>query len=266
MKITRDSELEKTLYTTIQDNWNKKEREGIHLSDLLTPRRAYFQKLFPKPALPDEILYWLSGSAIESGLGRALGVGHAEPKQFEGVYYTPDFILDSITELKSRRRFLAAEGNEETEYEHYLNQLKGYLAFSKQNKGNLIIISLAEKIDNWKTKPVLAGYRVEYTDDELAGIRYELLRTKEQLEIALENKDFSKLSLCPRWMCYKIIKNQTEPPKCLDCARIFKTDWGLSKHKESQRNHKVQLTQYEKVMTPTCKWFGSCCPLKKEEE
>ena len=222
--------------------------------------------MFPKPALPDEILYWLSGSAIETGLGRALGVSHGETAEFEGVLYSPDFFLDHLTELKSRRRYLAEEGKEETEYEHYLNQLKGYLAFTKKNVGNLVIISLAEKVDNWKTKPVLAGYRVEYTDDELAGIRYELLAVKEKLQIALENKDPKDLPLCPRWMCYKKIKNPITPPKCLTCNREFKTDWGLEKHQSANKYHKVELTKYDEVLTPTCKWYETCQPLTKKEK
>jgi hypothetical protein len=266
MKIIRDRDLEGRLYTTIQDNWNNNERMGIHLSDLLVPRRAYYQKLFPKPATPDEILYWLSGSAIETGLGRALGVSHGATAEYEGVFYSPDFFLEHLTELKSRRRYLAEEGKEEAEYEHYLNQLKGYLAFTKKNVGNLVIISLAEKVDNWKTKPVLAGYRVEYTDEELDGIRYELLAVKEKLQIALENKDPKDLPLCPRWMCYKKIKNQVETPKCITCDREFKTDWGLGKHGEANTTHKLQPTKYDEVITPTCKWFAECGCLTNKEK
>jgi hypothetical protein len=271
MKISRSVELEDILHNKIKDNWDHTEREGIHLSDLLTPRKSFWRKTNPKPLEIEDILYFISGLGIEEKLTSLLGERHVRTRNKNSIFYSPDLSLNFgpdygvlLCEVKSRRKNIPEIGQEEKEFDYYLQQLGGYLALDHKNHGALIVLSLAERVDETrKTVPVLAVYDVEYNKKELKEIRKNLTEVKELLEEQLKEPRelyFNMLPKCPSWMCGRSIKTMTKPPRCNTCNKDFSTDWGISKHKDSPKtsDHEVTFGEYEYGFDPRCSWYKEC--------
>lgn len=263
MKIFRDTEFENKIIKLIQKNWENTIRKEIHLSDLLASRKAYFSRILPKPPTIEEILYFLSGNAIEKELLLILKKKHGKVKKTNGITYTVDARLPKITEIKSRRRALPKEGDEEREFDYYIQQHSGYCALDGEKSGHLLVVSLAEKVDaSNKTKPMLAAYKVKYSKDDMEVVLDGLVQIKEILELALTGDQMYIESLppCPQWMCGKSIKTMDTKPKCLTCGREFETDYGADRHKNGKKtsDHEIEPATYTYTFEPMCKWYEEC--------
>jgi hypothetical protein len=282
LKIERNEILEKAITEKVQKRWEEtnEERIGIHLSDLISPRKAYFKKTDPKPPDIKEILYFVSGLGIEKELTNLLGERHVRTRERSGIYYSPDLFNDFggdygilLAEVKSRRRNLADPEKIMEDYDYYLQQLSGYLALEHKNKGALIVLSLAEKVDDsHRTEPVLATYLVEYTKPELKQRRKELTKVRDLLDTAIRTKapgDFDDLPKCPSWMCGREIKTMVKPPICKTCKptgevhgvyREFANDWLAKKHKEGKKtsDHDVEWAEFVYTFEPLCKYYTPC--------
>jgi hypothetical protein len=262
MQIDRNKSIEEWAISEIVNNWGKDTREGIHLTDLLTPRKKYWGIVKPLKATIEEISYFTSGSAIEYRILSAMGYKKGETKEWNGIKYSVDSFMGNIpAEIKTRRRLLAEEGKEAEVYEHYLNQLKGYCAIEDKPKGWLIVLSLLEKQeDKNKTAPEWAFYDVMFTPVELEEERGRLLRIKREIEEALQKRDHSDLPLCPIWMCRRILKIMVKKPYCKNCSREFETEWGINKHVQSRsgQGHEIVMPEYEEKIEKICKWYDDC--------
>jgi len=262
VKIVRDASIEQWIHTETCNNWGKGEREGIHLSDLLAPRKAFFQRVDPKHPTFEEICYWMSGNAVEDKFLRSIGYEHGEQREWNGILYTPDMFLGFIAELKSRRGGLAKEGGEAADtYDYYLKQLQGYCAIVDSTQGWLLVLSLVEKQADFTTKPELAAYRVEFTKEELYDTAAELLHLRDKLISAIEYKDYVNVYLtlpeCPSWMCGKKTYEVIEKPFCVDCNKEFASENNIKKHQKS-KGHSVKSGEYKEIYEVRCKWFYSC--------
>lgn len=261
MEIKRNPSIEEWAMLEICNNWGTDTREGIHISDLLAPRKKYWQTIKPMKSTLKEISYWTSGNAVEDKFLRAIGYKKGESKQWEGIWYTPDTFLGNIpAELKSRRRGLAKEGEEAQTYDHYLKQLKGYCAVENKQKGWLIVLSLAEKQDNNKTMPEWRYYDVMFTHEELEEERGRLIQTKTRVECALDMKDHTILPPCPLWMCGKTLKIMEMKPYCKTCSKTFEGSWGAEKHLSSKtgNGHEMIPPAYREEYEKECKYWDQC--------
>jgi hypothetical protein len=267
MKIKRNLSILEWMTNEIQNNLGTETREGIHLSDLLVPRKKFWQIQKPMKATLKEISYWTSGNAVEDKLLKAIGYNKGETKQWEGIFYTADTFLGNIPcEVKSRRRWLAEEGEEERVYEHYLKQLKGYCAIENSTKGWLIVLSLMEKTDETgKTEPKWMPYDVDFTPEELEEERGRLIQTKEALGNALRVLNHKDLPPCPDWMCGKVLEIIEKKSYCTECKKEFERKDAKEKHLNSKsgKGHNVSepviRIEYEKE----CKYFDLCDPFDK---
>ena len=262
MEIKRNASIEQWALEEVQNNWGSETREGIHLSDLLAPRKKFWQTIKPMKPTIEEISYWTSGSAIEAKFLSAIGYEHGETKEWNGILYSPDSFFNFPAEIKSRRRNLAEEGKEPETYEWYLKQLRGYCALANKQKGWLIILSLLEKRDENKTSPEWAYYDVTFTQEEIESERVVLLSTKSFLEKALKENNIKLLIPCPKWMCGTELKNMVKKPFCKTCNKEFETDWGINKHITSKTGagHITTQAEYEINFEKRCKWFDDCKP------
>lgn len=260
MQIKRNPSIEQWLFSEIKLNWGKEAREGIHLSDLLSPRKAYWQRIKPMYPTDLEIMYWLTGQGHENVMSRASGYEHGETKEWNGIFYSPDFFHNFPAELKTRRRNLADEGKEEEVYDYYLKQLKGYCAVENKTHGWLHIWALVEKQEDGTTKPEIGCYEVDFTEEELELERIRLSITKEKLIFALNAKTHTELPLCPAWMCGKESKTMIEKPVCQTCLRTFETEWGSNRHLNAKtgNGHTMKPAEYKIEYIKTCKWYNDC--------
>lgn len=260
MNITRDIEIEQWAEKEVCNNWGKEAREGIHLSDLLTPRKAYWQKVKPMNPTKEEILYWTSGNAIEERFLQAIGYQKAKVKEWEGILYTPDIFFNFPAEAKSRRRAMAKEGEESQVYDYYLKQLLGYCAIENKRQGWLLVFSMLERQDDGTTKPEWGFYRVEFTQEELEVERKRLIWTKKELEFCLDRDHLYGLPFCPTWMCGKESKTMTKKGYCLNCKKEFETESGIVKHPKSKTGlgHKITMPEYKREYIKRCKYYDDC--------
>jgi hypothetical protein len=180
-------------------------RTGVHLSDLLSVRKTYFSKVSPKPITDSEALYFLAGRGHEDVYGRISGLLPALSKVVDGISYRPDFLWFTLpTEFKTRRSNLAKPGEENSVYETYLNQLKGYCCLDESPMGILIVFSLLEgKRGDPRnpTHPEMAVYNVSFETEELVQFRAELNTRKHNLLAAVKAEDPNNLGLCVSWQC-----------------------------------------------------------------
>lgn len=260
MEIKRNQGIEDWSLNEAQNNWGSEAREGIHLSDLLAPRRAYWQKIKPMKPTLKEISYWTSGSAIEDKFLKAIGYEHGEMKEWQGIKYTPDTFFNFPAEIKSRRRALAKEGEEARVYNHYLNQLKGYCAVENKQKSWLIVLSLAEKQDNNKTMPEWRYYDVMFTEEELEEERHRLKNMWTLLCDSIIRKVHGLLPECPKWMCGKTLKIMEQKPYCKTCKKHFETEWGSEKHLSSKtgNGHEMIPPVFREEYEKECKYWDDC--------
>lgn len=262
MHIVRDASIEQWIHTETCNNWGKGERDGIHLSDLLAPRKAYFQKIDPKHPTFHEVCYWMSGNAVEDKFLGAIGYEHGEQREWNGILYTPDMFLSFPAELKSRRRGLAKVGEEVDTYDHYLRQLRGYCAIVDSTQGWLLVLSLVEKQADHTTKPELAAYRIEFTQEELSVERTNLLVLRDKLLWTIQRNGLPDIYLslpeCPSWMCGRKTYEVIEKPACRDCGmKEFASEANIKKHAVLKK-HEIVPGKYKEVYEVSCKWFYQC--------
>lgn len=266
MEIKLDQSIKDFVFGEIQSNLGKETREGIHLSDLLTPRKAFWQKTCPM--LPDskEIIYWLSGRGHEAAFLRIANFEHGESRQWNGIWYTPDILFNFPVEIKTTRRgYLPHEGEEAEKYKHYLKQVKGYCAVMDKPQAWLIVwyLSLLDSEGN-KSQPDFFTYRVEFTKQELEDEKERMLWQRDLLVKVLETGEYEQLEPCEEWMCFKREREMVTKPFCKTCdhgkGKEFKTDWGIEKHVSSKTGmgHEIVKADYIEKRVITCKYYEKC--------
>lgn len=228
MKIARDEEKERWLLDRVKGWLNRHPRSGIHVSDLLYPRKTYWRRVDPKPMTDVEAGYFIAGQghhfiveAIIEGDKKGKGAD-AGTHEWEGIYYSPDSRLQlDPTEFKtSRAKYGPKNDDEETllkEYVLYLKQLFPYMAIEGRTKGNLIILYLNLKNKELnKTVPQFRWYTVELTPEEIEQWRTKLKIAKARLETAIAANDHKALPLCPPFMCIDCLWKKKCDPKNTD--------------------------------------------------
>lgn len=271
MILEREPHMESWLLEQIQASFGTGVRaDGLHASDLQVPRQRYWAEVEPRLGSVVDVQYWLAGLGHEQAFTRVTGLDHGEARQWEGVWYTPDFALNIPADLKTRRRNLAKAGEEAEVYAHYLERLRMYAAMQDRPVARLFVFSLVEKQANAEgsTQPELACYRVEWTEAELEATRDWLRVRRDGLEEALARHDPSTLPLCAAWMCGKRTGEQLTGPYCETCQREFQTVWGAEKHCASSTG-RDRVTGEPHLMRPAvvqwryqarCRWHEVCQP------
>lgn len=280
MKVTHNLDRTAALLTQMRNSFGLNVRDGIHLSDLLNPRRSYWARVLPMPPTDDEVLYWTAGRGHEDALGRIAGLD-STPQQFyaveggEAISYRPDFTWQGLkAEFKTRRANLAQEGEETVVYDSYLDQILGYCSIENERRATLIVFSLLEGRSNdplRPTHPEIRVYDVEFTQQELDNKREELLTRRadferelvahsmEQLAAAAGDRlariERSAQALCKAWMCGKPTKVVDEPEFCRTCNKAITHRPGALRN-----SHDVTPKQAHWEYVARCKYYGFCRP------
>ena len=274
MQITRDEALERVVLDGMAASYGTGGRPEIHLSDLLNPRWAYWQRVKPLPATDAEVQYFMAGRGHEDVFGRLTGFTRGEPRTVMGISYRPDFHSDPVEglprpcEFKTRRRNLAPDERVASDYSIYWEQLKGYVALEHTlcpeiTSGDLIVFSLVEKQQDGKTKPDLRCYTATWEPDEL-GIEAERLASRRAaLDAALiGDATHEHLPLCWPFKCGRTERTMARKPRCVTCSRDFEGEWGAQKHLDSRtgKGHAMQPAEWTATYVPQCRWYADCQP------
>lgn len=190
------------------------DRTGIHASDLLDPRKAYYDKIRPQPLsnrmvglfFVGKVLhaFFLSALAGETGTNWKSDGGSTVDAEL-GFSYSPDWVKDGIPgELKTSR---GKYEQTQSDLGLYLEQLLIYMVGKKSVHGRLVVLMLslpAPKGEGWGTYPQYRAYNVECSQADLTKYRKQLVATRKLLEQALKTnvqEDISKLPLCRPFKC-----------------------------------------------------------------
>lgn len=212
MKISRTTGAEKWILERSKAWLAKQERaEGLHVSDLLYPRKGYWRSVDPRGTTDDEALYFIAGQGhhyiLEAIIEGSKKVGKADGGSYEwrGIHYSPDILSPHPIEIKTTRAKHGPKAETErsyaVEYEHYLKQLTAYCAIRGECRGDLVVLYLNKEGADGRSKPTVRWYRIELTAQELGKRQAELLAGKQALERAIKTKNHVKLPLCPKWLC-----------------------------------------------------------------
>lgn len=211
LKIERDLEEEKNLLMASRAYLKRKPRTGIHATDLLDPRLAYFKALSGEE-LPDRLVnMFLVGQVAHISILRVMTGNHdytdsdEGAKLFEGLQYSPDFmdIRGEPAEIKTTRSFYLPKVPylpDDKTYHMYLEQLIIYMAAENKVTGRLVLLYLNHKEEN-KTTPSFFVFKITTTKEAIAAMRAVIKKEVAQLQLAKDTKDHTILPLCRPWKC-----------------------------------------------------------------
>jgi hypothetical protein len=249
VKIERNSAVEREILDHVKASFDVP-REGIHLSDTLSPRQAFWRRVMPMPPSDQDVLFWVAGRSAEDMFTRVPPLLVADEAAYEvsptlHVLFRPDFHWLEIdrfppTEFKSRRAPLAKPGEEPKVYKHYLEQLSGYMAMEGLLTGKLVVFDLGRAQAG--QSPQLAVYDVTISVDETLSRLTEIGTTATALQAAIIGysieamaKGFAvplkevidSLPLCEPWLCGGRKKVFAEPDKRADgmTPLTLKEEW-----------------------------------------
>lgn len=211
MKVALNREKAKKILEDLRTELLSESREGVHASDLLYPRKAYWRKVQPLPPTDDEVCTWLAGRAHHYFLVKA--VAHVDDSQEASLYsedleiqFSPD-LLSLEGEFKTSRRWAVPKNEAEATVlaGYYKDQCLTYAVALKIQHFTLYVLFLSVK--NKQTGSNTAAFKVydlTFTEEEVAAKREELIQTRKLLLDAVAAKDCSQLPLCPEKFCYRL--------------------------------------------------------------
>lgn len=210
-KKAEEKLVEKTRQWLIKDS---SERKGVHASDLLDPRKAYYDRVNPQPLsnrmvglfVVGKVLhaFFLSALAGETGTNWKSDGGSTIDKEL-GISFSPDWVKSGIPgELKTSR---AKYEQTVSDMKLYLEQEMIYQAGLKSKDGRLATLMLslpAPRGEGFGTYPQYRCYDIQCSKADLAKYRKQIIFFRKLLEKALKTKkraDINKLPLCRDFKC-----------------------------------------------------------------
>ena len=220
LKIDRDHDEEKDLLAKARAYLEASNRTGIHASDLIDPRIAYFRKITKAP-IPDrlinmfmvgqiahaiiEVIKGATGDYTKPDSGTKLWSDALNNPELE-LHYSPDFFnfKGEPDEIKTTRSFYLPKAPylpDDDTYHMYFEQLLTYMAVEDKTTGRLSMLYLNSKDETGKTAPQFFVWKIETTHEALAAYRKIISREMKRLQKALDTKDHTVLPLCRAWKC-----------------------------------------------------------------
>lgn len=234
VEISRSPKSEQVLLDRCRTWLEREERKaGLHASDLLDPRMAYFKRKYPV-ALPDRLVnMFIVGKfghiIVLSAVDGVIGINLASDEGSEwsedlGVWYSVDKTISGIPrELKTTRSFFEAKTHKDLSL--YVEQLLIYMVARKSLVGQLWVLYLNLKDDEGKTAPQWRAFTVKVTKEDLEAYRIQLKQTAHSLNDALKTDDFKQLPLCRAFKCGKGNCDYWEQCKPEGRYGVPKTKW-----------------------------------------
>jgi hypothetical protein len=217
IQIDRNKKAEAGLVNKTRDWLEKdsKDRAGIHASDLLDPRKAYYDKTQPKSPLSDRLVglffvgkvlhvFFLSALMDKVGVDWKSDGGSTIDKKL-GISYSPDWSKDGIPgELKTSRGKYEMRSSD---LSLYLEQLMIYMVGKKSTHGRLVVLMTnlpAPPGQGWGTYPQYRAFDIHVTKKELVAYEKQIISTRKAIELALKTnkaKAINALPLCREFKC-----------------------------------------------------------------
>lgn len=210
LTVERDRELEDEIQRRVLAEVSGGHRApGLHASDLLDPRQAYYRHTDPKP-LTDRLANIFGIGRIGHSWFEALLDGHeVDLKKTDtggqwdeeiGITFSVDALHEGDPlEFKTTRSLYEARGI--SDIEGYLRQLAIYMVCLNKTRGRLVKLLINLKDENGSTAPAWRAYTVTMTEDDRVALKAQLAQVAADLRAAILRGDPSALPLCEFWKC-----------------------------------------------------------------
>ena len=215
----RPTELSTEVIEALRTSFKSEVRTGIHVSDLVFPRKAWMQRHFPNLDLSDdECLYFICGRAHHGIIENLIASDKMKEYGLEwnGVTGTVDIMKDTGIPVEFKTTRSAKQWSMKNLPSHYVRQLGYYVAMHNRDApegvGELLILYLARRERDFmlreRSRPVLKSYSITYPNLDL--IRGEMLLRK-----AMVMQSFAPpVETCEKWMCLLCKFHQVECEGC----------------------------------------------------
>lgn len=211
-----DREAEAELAKTAREWIEHGERaEGLHASDLLDPRQAYWKMKDPQ-ALPDRLITTflvgkvLHAFVLQEGKDRDIS-NQDEGSQWSEelqIWYSPDKFrmrkardgsdVKVVAELKTSR---GKEPQCVEDIQMYLEQLMIYMAAEKIRFFELYVLYLNARDDEGRTFPKFRCVKGSVTSQGLEAVTKDIKTQVQVLQAAIKTGNHRALPLCREWKC-----------------------------------------------------------------
>lgn len=197
IKIGRLRSKERELVQKFRDvveGFHRAVESPIHISDLMEPRKAYWQRMKPTSFSDNTIMYFSLGYAGHEYL---LGGKDGGTKGEGDLVWSPDGETDTtIVEVKiTTKRQVASYPSE---LEKWVKQILSYMALEKKLQGEIWVWYVAKP-----EYPELVVFSVTATRQALDRYRKQIKKKAVILRDALTKNNPSELPLCSRELCYR---------------------------------------------------------------
>ena len=215
---TRQPNTEKKLTKQAREWLEGDERSpGIHASDLLDIRKAYWRHTDPQEIPDHSVFTFLVGKVLHAFTLSAIDERPLDWKSGEesrhskllDIEYSPDKLTKKgiPRELKTTRSFFAPKEEDGlvniADVEIYIEQCLIYMCAEDKTEGLLDILYLNLKDKAGRTSPQMRSYKITISKDDLEKMQAYLVRKKARLEAAIKTGEFRELPLCREWLCQR---------------------------------------------------------------
>ena len=216
LEIVRSPKQEKKLVEQTRQ-WLAKEKRDprIHASDLLDPRKAYWDRQNPT-TLTDRMVglffvgkvlhaFFLSALNGEKGVNWASDAGSVYNKELD-IVWSNDWEDKSVKphvpwEFKTSR---SAYEQKTKDLSLYCEQLLVYMVAQGSTKGRLVVLQTnlpTPRGEGWGSYPQYRAYTVSVSTEDLKRYKKQLVATKTLLANALKKKNPKELPVCREFKC-----------------------------------------------------------------
>ena len=217
LRIVRSEKQEQKLVEQTRA-WLKNDHRDprIHASDLLDPRKAYWDRQHPVEPSTRMVGHFFVGKVLqafflsalngEKGVNWASDAGSVWDKDL-GIMWSNDWEDKSKDphipwEFKTSRK--PKEMNVDRDLDLYCEQLLIYMVAQGSTTGRLVVLQpnlTAPRGEGWGSYPQYRAYTVSVTPADLELYKKQILRTRKALEVALKTKKPKELPLCREFKC-----------------------------------------------------------------
>lgn len=210
--IKRNKASETNLLATSRawlEKGNGTRTQGWHASDILNPRKGFWQRVDPKEMTDRDVTIFLVGKVLHAFvLGSAAGDVVDLDKTDEGssyseelgLWYSPDWDKGEVAEFKTSRSYKEPSSIEDVS--GYTEQLLVYMAAKNRLKAQLwiLLINLRDP-ETRRTVPVFRCYTIEISQADLDATKAFIKQTKDDLNKAVATSNWHDLDLCWEFIC-----------------------------------------------------------------
>jgi hypothetical protein len=209
MKVKKDTKYAAKIRKMLIDNYTTESEAGNalrdkekvwHVSDLVFPRKTYYDLMQGRKVTDKAIGFWFNGKALHAEMQRVLGNEYAEvAAHWENVVAHIDHMEKVLVEIKSSRKWTIPEQPSP----HYTRQVGYYCAMTGKKAAKILVVypTSGRTYRGEKTSTVeFMAWELTFTLKELDMIREDLRITISEIEKAAKKKSPNNLPPCPKWL------------------------------------------------------------------